>query len=98
VSGDNSRVNINSTELAAELAKLRKVLLVRAQSPEHYTAIGAIASAETETKSGNTSNVKRALSALGLAHYQVNYQRELSLWVLRRRTPNWSEASQGPTA
>jgi hypothetical protein len=39
VSGDNSRVNINSTELAAELAKLRKVLLVRAQSPEHYTAI-----------------------------------------------------------
>lgn len=82
LNGDNSRVNINSidnsensitnqsldfTELAAELAKLRKALLERAQSPEHYTAIGAIASAETETKSGDASKIKRALSALGSA-------------------------------
>ncbi len=82
LSGDNSRVNINSidssantiskqsfdfTELAAELAQLRKVLLERAQSPEHYAAIGAIASAETETRSGDASRVKRALSALGTA-------------------------------
>jgi hypothetical protein len=82
VSGDNSRVNINSidnsantisnqsydfTALAAELATLRQALLKRAQSPEHYTAIGAIASAETETKSGDVSKVKRALSALGTA-------------------------------
>jgi hypothetical protein len=82
LSGDNSRVNINSidnsantitkqsldfTELAAELARLRKVLLERAQNPEHYTAIGAIASAETETKSADASKIKRALSALGPA-------------------------------
>jgi hypothetical protein len=82
LSGDNSRVNINSidnsantvsnqlldfTALAAELAKLRSVLLERAQSAEHYTAIGAIASAETETKSGDASRVKKALSALGTA-------------------------------
>jgi hypothetical protein len=82
LSGDNPRVNINSvdnsantvsnqsldfTALAFELAKLRKALLERAQSPEHYTAIGAIAMAETETKSGDASNVKRALSALGSA-------------------------------
>ncbi len=82
LNGDNSRVNINSidnsantiskqaldfTELAAELAELRKVLLERAQTPEHYTAIGAIASAETETKSGDASKVKQALSTLGTA-------------------------------
>ncbi len=87
LSGDNPRVNINSidssantiskgsldlTALAAELAKLRKVLLERAQTPEHYTAIGIIASAETETKSGDASKVNRALSALGTA----------SRWVL----------------
>jgi len=82
LSGDNSRVNINSIDnsantiskqsvdfsaLAAELTQLRKVLLERAQSPEHYTAIGAIASAETATKSGDASKVKRALSAVGTA-------------------------------
>jgi hypothetical protein len=82
LSSDNSRVNINSIDnsantigkqsldfnaLAAELTKLRKVLLERAQIPEHYTAIGAIASAETETKSEDASKVKRALSALGTA-------------------------------
>jgi hypothetical protein len=86
LSGDNSRVNINSidnsantiskqsldfTALAAELAKLRKALLERAQTPEHYTAIGAIASAETETKSGDASKVNRALSALGSAGHWV---------------------------
>ncbi len=87
VSGDNSHVNINSvdnsastirnqaydfTALAAELTTLRKALLERAQSPEHYTAIGAISAAETETKSGDVSRVKRALSTLGTA----------GLWVL----------------
>ena len=39
----------------------------RAQTPEHYTAIGAIATAETEAKSGDASKVNRALSALGTA-------------------------------
>lgn len=82
LSGDNSRVNINSidnstntiskqsldfTALASELATLRKALLERAQTPEHYTAIGAVASAETETTSGDASKVKRALSAMGTA-------------------------------
>ena len=83
VSGDNSRVNIGSTDnsinavntvknepcdftaLADELVRLRTALLEKAQSPEHYIAIGAVASAEKETESGDVSKVNRALSALG---------------------------------
>jgi hypothetical protein len=95
VSGDNSRVNVSSTDnsvntvnnssydltaLAGELTKLREVLLERAQSPEHYAAIGAIASAEVETKSGDVSKVNRALSALGSAgHWVLDVSKEIGV-------------------
>jgi hypothetical protein len=61
------------TALAGEFGKLRQALLERAQSPEHYTAIGAIASAEVEAKSGDASRVNQALSALGTAGRWVLY-------------------------
>lgn len=76
--GPNSRMNINSTDnsssviiyqtqdlakLADEFSRLREALLARAQSAEHYAAIGIIASAELEVKSGEQPKV----SALGAA-------------------------------
>ena len=76
--GPNSRMNVNSTDsssntviyqphdlaqLADEFFRLREALLTRAQSAEHYAAIGVIASAELEAKSGEQPK----LSALGAA-------------------------------
>jgi hypothetical protein len=76
--GPNSRMNVNSTDssantviyqthdlaqLADEFSRLREALLTRAQSAEHYAAIGVIASAELEAKSGEQPK----LSALGAA-------------------------------
>lgn len=76
--GPNSRMNVNSTDsssntviyqthdlaqLADEFFRLREALLIRAQSAEHYAAIGVIASAELEAKSGEQPK----LSALGAA-------------------------------
>lgn len=80
VTGQNSRVNINSVDnstnvvsyvsenmdgMIAELEKLRTALLPKAQTPEHYAAIGAIASAEIAAKEGDASKVSQILSALG---------------------------------
>jgi hypothetical protein len=77
--GANSRMNVNSTDnssnnviyqthdlnqLADELSRLREALLARAQSPEHYAAIGAIASAELEAKSGEQPKVADGFSKL----------------------------------
>ena len=77
---NNSHVNINSTDnsvnqidnsnsdlslLASELSSLRETLVKAATSPEHYVAIGNISSAELAAKSGASSNVDKALSALG---------------------------------
>lgn len=97
VSGDNPRVNINSLDtsentvnnqscdfsaLAGELAQLRAVLLQRASAPEHYAAIGAIASAEMETQSGDSSKVSRALSAVGTAGaWVLNTAKEIGVPV-----------------
>lgn len=76
--GANPGVNINSTDnssntvvyqaqdlakLADEFSRLREALLTRAQRAEHYAAIGVIASAELEAKSGEQPKV----SALGAA-------------------------------
>ena len=76
--GANPRMNVNSTDnssntvvyqthdlgqLADELSRLREALLTRAQSAEHYAAIGIIASAELEAKSGEQPKI----SALGAA-------------------------------
>ena len=82
VSGANSRVNIGSVDnstnmvsyvsqnmngLAEEFTRLREALLSKAQDPEHYVAIGAVASAEVAAKAGDASKVGQALSALGSA-------------------------------
>jgi hypothetical protein len=76
--GANSRMNVNSTDnssnrvvyqthdlaqLADELSRLREALLTRARSAEHYAAIGVIASAELQAKSGEQPKI----SALGAA-------------------------------
>jgi hypothetical protein len=80
VSGNNSRVNIRSTDnsvnsvvletedmtkLAEELARLREALLQRASNAEDYAAIGAVASAEIGAKETAPSRVAQALSVLG---------------------------------
>lgn len=52
-------------KLAAELQKLRSALLPLARDPEHYAAIGAIASAELSAKECQPSKVSLALSTLG---------------------------------
>jgi hypothetical protein len=82
VTGENSRVNIHSTDnssnavvhhtydlnqLTNELVQLRTALVDRAQTTEHYVAIGAVASAEAAAKAGEQSKVDQALSSLGAA-------------------------------
>ncbi|TAX72810.1 hypothetical protein ELI03_14160 [Rhizobium leguminosarum] len=82
VSGSNARVNINSIDhstnvvnfiaenmdgLATDLELLKQALVAKATTPEHYMAIGNIASAETAAKAGDTPKVNQALSALGAA-------------------------------
>jgi hypothetical protein len=79
-SGDHAYVNIKSVDnsinpityrsdempmLADELSKLRSALLLQARDPEHYAAIGALASAEIAAKEGKASSIANALSALG---------------------------------
>ena len=82
LTGDNARVNISSTDnsvntvnrfsydiaaLARELSILRTALLERAKGPEEYAAIGVVATAELEAKTGDSSRVAKALGALGSA-------------------------------
>lgn len=97
LSGANARVNINSTDnstntsthhtydlqaLAVELPLLREALVHRATTAEEYTAIGAIASAETGAKGGDASKVSRALSALGSAgKWVLETAREIGVQV-----------------
>ena len=80
VSGNNSRVNIHSTdnsinsvatktedmpELAEELLRLRDALLQRARGAEDYVAIGAVASPEIAAREATPSKIDQALSVLG---------------------------------
>ena len=51
--------------LAEELSKLREALLQSAKEPEQYSAIGAIASAETEAKKGDGPKALKYLSKAG---------------------------------
>ena len=51
--------------MAQELSKLREVLLQTAAEPEQYSAIGAIASAETEARKGNGAKMLEYLSTAG---------------------------------
>jgi hypothetical protein len=54
-------------QLTNELVQLRTALVDRAQTTEHYVAIGAVASAEAAAKAGEQSKVDQALSSLGAA-------------------------------
>lgn len=80
VSGQNSRVNINSTDnstnvvhyqpqqmvqLAEELLTLREELLQRARSSEDYVAIGAVSQAEIAANAGDSTKLGKVLSTLG---------------------------------
>jgi TIR domain len=83
VTGDNARINIGSADssvnvlnqqqpldlnaLADELALLRSALVKTATTAEEHRAIGALASAELEAKSGDRSKMLNALSTLGSA-------------------------------
>jgi len=80
VSGPNSRVNVGSTDnssntvvlqsvnlgaLSDELTKLREAIAAKSHAPEHYVALGALASAEIAAKEGDVSTVSKALAKLG---------------------------------
>lgn len=82
VSGPNSRVNLGSTDnstntavtetedlatLSNELARLREAIASKANTPEHYIAMGAVAAAELAAKEGDAPKVSGALSSLGSA-------------------------------
>lgn len=82
VSGENSRVNVGSTDnsfntvalqskdlaaLSEELTRLREVVAAKAHDAEHYVAMGALASAELAAKDGDASKASKALSSLGSA-------------------------------
>lgn len=54
----------NRQELAIELEQLRKELLHKATSPEHYVAIGAVAEAEAAAKENNALKLNAALGRL----------------------------------
>ena len=66
-------------KLAGEFSRLRDALLTRAQSAEDYAAIGVIASAELEAKSGKYPKV----SALGAAgRWVLDTAREIGAQVV----------------
>lgn len=81
VTGNNPRVNIQSTDnstnsvtlgkpedltaLVGEFTLLREALLKQAHDPEHYAAIGAVAAAEIAAKDNDASKVNQALATLG---------------------------------
>jgi hypothetical protein len=79
VSGENARVNINSTDnstnvvtyqphdlaqLATEFEALRGELAKRAREPEEFVAIGTVSQAEIAAKAGDSSKVGSTLSSL----------------------------------
>lgn len=53
--------------LVGEFEKLRIALLTRASTAEDYTAIGAIAQAETAAREGQATLMSKAISDLGVA-------------------------------
>lgn len=86
VSGNNSRVNVGSTDnssntveasgvdvaaLAAELTRLREAVAAKASLPEQYVVIGAIASAELAAQDGDGKKATGALAMLGSAGHWV---------------------------
>ncbi len=80
MSGENARVNINSTDnstnvvtyqpqelaqLAEEFATLRQELVKLARGPEDYVAIGVVSQAEIAAKAGDSSKLGSVLSTVG---------------------------------
>jgi hypothetical protein len=55
----------NLPAISEQLGALRNALLKEANSPEHYTSIGNVASAETEAKRGNGPKMLEYLSKAG---------------------------------
>jgi hypothetical protein len=76
---DQTSQSINLSQLAPELTSLREAMLARATTPEHYAAIGAIASAEIEAKSGSGPRVLEHLSKAG--KWALDFARELGVQV-----------------
>ncbi len=95
VTGQNPRVNINSTDnstnvvhyqpqqmvqLAEELLTLREELLRRARSSEDYVAIGAVSQAEIAAKAGDSTKLGNVLSTLGAGgRWVLDVAKEISV-------------------
>lgn len=111
MSGSNSRLNINSTDnstnifgvdpsniskLSEELSSLRNALIPLANQPEHYVAIGGIASAEIAAKEGKASNVNQALSALGSgAKWVLDVAKSIGVPVATEALKSYVKSSAG---
>jgi hypothetical protein len=63
--------SIDLPTLAKDLAILRAELLKEAKEPEHYTAIGAVASAETAAQKGDGPKALEYLKAAGTWTFDV---------------------------
>lgn len=95
VSGNNARVNVNSTDnssnsvvvqrenlgpLLEELTRLREAIAIKAHDPEHYIAVGTLASAEIAAKEGNGPKVSKALSSLGnVGHWVLDTAKDIGV-------------------
>lgn len=57
--------HVDDAALAKQLSSLRAALLREASAPEHYVAIGTVASAESEAANGNGAKALEYLSKVG---------------------------------
>ena len=72
--------NLNMVVLAEELERLRKALLLHADSAEQCALVGQIASAETAAKDKNVSRLQEILSRLGPpAKWILNTAKEIGV-------------------
>ncbi len=77
--GNQTSSNIDLLALANELSILRAKLKETAQSPEHDTTIGMVASAEVEARKGDRSKSLEYLSKIG--EYGLNVAKEIGVNV-----------------
>lgn len=81
VSIDNQ--NLDMAVLAEELERLRNALLPKAESAEHYSLIGQIASAESAAKTKNISDLKQVLSKLKpIGGWVLNIAKEIGVPIV----------------
>ena len=71
--------SVDLSKLAEELAALRQAMAAKATAPEHYTAIGEVASAETQAKNGNGPKVLEHLSKAG--KWALDFARDMGVQV-----------------